>query len=373
MDLAYSDEQKLLAESAHGLLATRAQRKDASGLWQEMAGLGWLALPAPEEHGGLGQGAVDVGILAEAFGRHLVATPYIPCIVLCGGIVASAGSNEQKRAILPSLSVGGATLALAHAEQGARHDLRHVGAGATRDDGGWRLSGRKIAALGAGEADRLIVSARIRGSLDDANGIGLFLVEPGQAGVVLETYRTVDGASAARLTLNDVKLPADALLGADENALAQIERGFDHAVAAWCAEVVGLMDAAAAATIEYVKIRVQFGKPLAANQALRHRIADMAVQCEEARAMALRAALYAADDDAAQRARAIAGAWAKISRGGRFVAEQAIQLHGGMGVTDELQIGAYLKRIVALDAIIGSPEHHLRQHAALSARLSRAD
>jgi alkylation response protein AidB-like acyl-CoA dehydrogenase len=190
--------------------------------------------------------------------------------------------------------------------------------------------------------------------------------------LTVEVYPTLDGASAARVTLDNAQVGAEALLGGDENALPHLERAFDQAIAAWCSELVGVMESATKATIEYTKIRVQFGKPLAANQTLRHRMADMSIECEEARSMALRAALHATNEDPIARARAVSGAWAKVSRAARFVAEQAVQLHGGMGVTDELQIGSYLKRVVALDAIIGTPDHHLRRHAALSDRSSHA-
>ena len=368
MDLSHSDEQRLLQESANSLLAARAGKASAQDLWREVADLGWLGLPLPEADGGLGQSTVDVAIVAEAMGRHLVSAPYVANIVLGGGLVAALGSGDQRAKILPALAEGKLRLALAHAEEGARHNLRHVTTQAQRAGDGWTLSGRKIAVLAGGEADSLIVSARVSGGSNDAQGVGLFLVDRTAAGVALETYPTVDGGSAARVSLDGVKLGADALLGAGEDALPQIERAVDRAIAAWASELVGVMESATAATIEYTKIRVQFGKPLAVNQVLRHRMADMSIACEEARSMALRAAIYADSDDATERARAASGAWAKVSRAARFVAEQAVQLHGGMGVTNELQIGGYLKRVLALDAIAGGPDHHLRRHAALSAR-----
>jgi alkylation response protein AidB-like acyl-CoA dehydrogenase len=372
MDLSYSDEQRLLKDSADGLLASRAQTKGANELWAEMAELGWLALPIPESYGGFAQGAVDVAILGESFGRHLVSTPYVSCVTLCGSLVASLGTDEQKRAMLSALVAGEARLALAHAEDGARNQLPHVATRATRDGAGWRLSGRKIAVLDGGEAKTLIVSARIAGATRDEAGIGLFLVEPGHSGVTVEAYPKLDGGFAARVALDEATLPADALLGRTENAFSELQRAFDRATAVWCSELVGLMEAATAATIDYTKMRVQFGRPLAANQVLRHRMADMSILCEEARSMALRAALHVDSDNPAEAARAVSGAWAKISRAARFVAEQAIQLHGGMGVTNELRIGGYLKRVVALDAIVGGPDHHLRRHAALSHRSAPA-
>ena len=370
MDLSYTDEQRLLQESANNLLAARAAKAGVQDIWTEIAGLGWLGLPLPEADGGLGQSTVDVAIVTEAMGRHLVSAPYVSNVLLGGGLVAALGSDAQRASLLPALADGKLRLALAHAEEDARYDLRHVATRAVRENGGWTLAGRKIAVLAGGDADTLLVSARISGATRDAEGVGLFMIDRAAAGVAVEAYPTVDGGAAARITLAAVKAGDDARLGDD--ALAYIERAFDRAIAAWASELVGVMEAATAATIDYTKIRVQFGKPLAVNQVLRHRMADMSIACEEARSMALRAAIYADHDDAAQRARAIAGAWAKVSRAARFVAEQAVQLHGGMGVTNELQIGGYLKRVLALDALVGGPDHHLRRHAALSARSVRA-
>jgi alkylation response protein AidB-like acyl-CoA dehydrogenase len=229
-----------------------------------------------------------------------------------------------------------------------------------------------MAAISADQADRILVSARISGASRDAKGIALFVIEPGQAGLRIDRYDTVDGASAARLTLTEVHLPASARLGATGNeadeAFPALEHAFDAAISAWCAELLGLMESATAATIEYTKVRAQFGKPLAANQVLRHRMADMSVHCEVARSMALRAALHVDHADASVRARAVSGAWAKVIRSARSVTEEAIQMHGGMGVTDELNVGLFLKRVLALEALVGGAEHHLRRHAAHSAR-----
>jgi alkylation response protein AidB-like acyl-CoA dehydrogenase len=368
MDLAYSDEQRMFADSANEILTKRALKSDNQSLWSEMAELGWLALPIPEAYGGFGQGAADVGILAERFGRHLVVTPYVPALVLCARLITSLGSDAQQAALLPGLASGSLKLALAHTERGARHTLQHVTLLASADGSGWRLTGEKMAAIAADQADRILVSARLSGASRDAKGIAVFVLEPGQAGLRIDRYDTVDGATAARLTLTDVHLPESARLGASDDAFAALERAFDAAIAAWCAELLGLMESATAATIDYTKVRVQFGKPLAANQVLRHRMADMSVHCEVARSMALRAALFVDHADASERARAVSGAWARVIRAARSVTEEAIQMHGGMGVTDELKVGLFLKRVLALEATVGGAEHHLRRHAAHSAR-----
>jgi alkylation response protein AidB-like acyl-CoA dehydrogenase len=372
MDLAYSDEQRMFADSANEVLTKRALKTDPHSLWSDMAELGWLALPIPEAWGGFGQGAVDVGILSERFGRHLIVTPYVQALVLCGRLIESLGTDAQKAALLPGLANGRLKLALAHTERGARHTLQHVTLSAGADGSGWRLSGEKMAAIGADQADRILVSARVSGHSRDVTGIAVFVIEPGQAGLRIDRYDTVDGATAARLTLTDVHLPDSARLDATDDeadaAFLALEHAFDAAIAAWCAELLGLMESATAATIDYTKVRVQFGKPLAANQVLRHRMADMSVHCEVARSMALRAALHVDHADVSVRARAVSGAWAKVIRAARSVTEEAIQMHGGMGVTDELNVGLFLKRVVALEALVGGAEHHLRRHAAHSAR-----
>ena len=372
MDLTYSDEQRMFADSANEVLTKRALKTDPHSLWSDMAELGWLALPIPEAYGGFGQGAVDVGILSERFGRHLVVTPYVQALVLCARLVASLGTDAQKAALLPGLANGTLKLALAHTERGARHTLQHVTLSASADGIGWRLSGEKMAAIGADQADRILVSARVSGHSRDATGIAVFVIEPGQSGLRIDRYDTVDGATAARLTLTDVHLPASARLGATDAkadaAFPALEHAFDAAIAAWCAELLGLMESATAATIDYTKVRVQFGKPLAANQVLRHRMADMSVHCEVARSMALRASLHVDHADVSVRARAVSGAWAKVIRAARSVTEEAIQMHGGMGVTDELNVGLFLKRVLALEALVGGADHHLRRHAAHSAR-----
>ena len=219
MDLSYTDEQRLLQESANNLLAARAAKAGTQDIWTEIAGLGWLGLPLPEADGGLGQSTVDVAIVTEAMGRHLVSAPLVSNVVLGGGLVAGLGTEAQRAALLPALAEGKARLALAHAEEGARYDLRHVATKAMRESDGWTLHGRKLAVLAGGEADRLLVSARLAGTTRDAQRVGLFLVDPRAAGVTVEAYPTVDGGGAARVTLDKVAVGADA---AQRHALARV-------------------------------------------------------------------------------------------------------------------------------------------------------
>jgi alkylation response protein AidB-like acyl-CoA dehydrogenase len=378
MDLTFSPEQILLRDSAQRYLADHyppvARPRIATGeprnraQWREFAKLGWLGLPLPEDCGGLGQGMVEVGILMQAFGRSLVTEPYVPTVVLCAGLIAQAGSQPQSHAVLPAVAAGESLIALAHVENRARFTLTHVETTARPDAGAWILDGRKTAVLGGADADHFLVSARLSGATRDRSGIGVFLLRRRTDGLSIEPYATLDGVGAAVVGLDRVATPADSLLGGSHDAAAILEASVDRAICASCAELVGIMDAVLDATVAYTKTRIQFGQPLAANQVVRHRLVDMSVACEEARSMALRAALIADGADVAASALAASAAKVKVARAAELVAEQAVQLHGGMGVTDELNIGAYLKRVVSLGAQFGSAEHHLRRHALLSGR-----
>ena len=378
MDLTLSDEQRLLRESADRFVGETYtadhRRKTAAepngfsaATWKQFADLGWLALPIAEEHGGLGGGAVDIGILMEAFGRGLVAEPYLSTVVIGAGLIAACGSEAQKAALLPKVAEGALLLAFAHAERAARFDLAKVETIATKSSGGWRLNGHKIAVLDGQAANQIIVSARLVSANGSSGKLCLFLVPAGTSGMTVQDYPRLGGGHACSLDLRDVQLPADALLGAGDDALPAIEAVVDRAMAALGAEAVGIMQTLLDTTLEYTKIRKQFGRPLSANQVIRHRLADMAMQCDEARSMALRAALMA-DAEPVARSRAASGAKAKIGKCARFVAEQSIQLHGAMGVTEELDIGLYFKRLLAFDTLFGGSAHHYRRHAELGGR-----
>ncbi len=381
MDLTPSDEQRLLRESADRFVnetyTADHRRKVASEplgfstkIWKQFAELGWLAMPIAEDHGGLGGGAIEVGILMEAFGRGLVSEPYLSTVVIGASLISECGTEAQKQALLPNIADGSLVLAFAHSERQARFDLADVRTTAKKTSDGWRLDGNKTAVLDGNAAGRLIVSARV----DDGAGAArlcLFLVPQGVRGLTARDYPRLGGGRACNLDLRDVQLPADALLGDGTDALPAIEAVVDRAMAALGAEAVGIMQTLLDQTLEYTKIRKQFGRPLSANQVIRHRLADMAMQCDEARSMALRAALMA-DAEPVARSRAASGAKAKIGKCARFVAEQSVQLHGAMGVTDELDIGSYFKRLLAFDTLFGGSAHHYRRHAALSGRAIQA-
>lgn len=376
MDLSLSDEQRLLGEAASRFIAgrysfeqRRAILQSADGfsrdIWRELADLGWLGLPFAEDFGGLGAGPVEIGIVMEAIGRALIVEPYLSTIVLSGGLIGALATAEQKSALLPRVAEGKELVALAHSEPQARFALEDVSTMATQSGDGWHLSGRKEVVVGAPSADWLLVSARLAGGQRDRKGIGVFAVASSAKGLSQKNFPTLDGGRASNLELDEVKVDNSALLGNSHDALPAISEATDRAIAAVCAEAVGCMEVLLETTIAYTKQRVQFGAPLAANQVLRHRMVDMAVRIEEARASSLKCTL-SMDTDPLTRARAASSAKAKVARCGRYVAEQAVQLHGGMGVTEELNVNAYFKRLLAIEVLFGSPDHHLRRHARLA-------
>jgi alkylation response protein AidB-like acyl-CoA dehydrogenase len=382
MDLTPSNEQRLLRESADRFVSETCtadhRRKVANeplgfsaDIWKQFADLGWLALPIAEAHGGLGGGAIEIGILMEAFGRGLVSEPYLSTVVIGASLISECGTEAQKQALLPDIADGSLVLAFAHSERQARYDLADVTTTAKKAPGGWRLDGNKTAVLDGSAAGQIIVSARVGDGNGKPGKLCLFLVPQGTRGLALRDFPRLGGGRASNLELRDVHLPADALLGNGSDALSAIEAVIDRAMAALGAEAVGIMQTLLDQTLEYTKIRKQFGRPLSANQVIRHRLADMAMQCDEARSMALRAALMV-DAEPVARSRAASGAKAKIGRCARFVAEQSVQLHGAMGVTEELDIGAYFKRLLAFDMLFGGSAHHYRRHAALGGRAVQA-
>jgi len=378
MDLNLSDEQRLLRESVDRFIAETYdadhRRKSAGDplgfspkIWKQFAELGWLALPIAEEYGGLGAGAIETGILMEAFGRGLVCEPYLATVVIGASLIADCGNEAQKQALLPKVADGSLVLAFAHAERTARFDLAHVETTAVKTPDGWQLDGSKTAVLDGHAAGQAIVSARVANSNGASGTLCLFLVPAGTPGLGMRDYARLGGGRACNFDLANVRLPRDALLGDGGDRLPQIEAVVDRTLAALGSEAVGIMQIMFDMTLEYTKVRQQFGRPLSANQVIRHRLADMAMHCDEARSIALRAALML-DSEPAERGRAASGAKAKIGKSARFVAEQSVQLHGAMGVTEELDIGSYFKRLLAFDTLFGGSAHHYRRHAALGGR-----
>ncbi len=372
MDFRLTEEQLALQETLRRFIArdydferrrslARSPLGYSAQAWAQYAELGLLGLPYPEEFGGLGGSGVDVMAVMELVGQGLLLEPYLSTVVLCGGLLRDAAARALKEALLPQIAAGKLKLALAAYEAAGRYELAHVAATAVRDaqGKGWRLSGRKSVVLDAPSADYFLLSARSSGRQTDAEGISLFLVRGDAPGLTLQAYPTQSGGRAADLDLQDVPVDADAVIGAPERALPIIERAVDQGIAALCAEALGIVTALNEATLNYLKTRKQFGTVIGSFQALQHRMADMFIAAEQTRSMAIIAATEAAGDQPAARRRAISGAKAYIGRAARFVGQQAVQLHGAMGVVDELNVGHYFKRLTMIDMTFGDAEHHL--------------
>jgi len=370
MDFNYNEEQLALQDTLRRFIAKdygfeqrRALAKSADGFsrahWRQFADLGILALPFPEDFGGLNGSAVDTMLVMEMLGRGLVLEPYLATVVLSGGLVRDNGTQAQKEALLPAIAGGELLMALAHHEAGGRYELNHVATTAKPDGSGYALTGAKAVVLGGGAAGKLIVSARTAGAANAADGISLFLVDANAPGLTLRGYATQDGARAAEVKLANVRVAGDALIGAQGAALPLIERAFDYAIAALCAEAVGAMAALNDVTLEYLKTRKQFGQPIGRFQALQHRMVDIVIATEQARSMATLAAVNADSGDAAARRKTISAAKAYIGQSARSVGQAAVQLHGGMGVVDELNVGHYFKRLTMINATFGDADHHL--------------
>ena len=373
MDFDLSEEQRLLQDSVERLIADeygfeqrkalgRAEHGYSAAMWAKFAELGFLGLPFAEDHGGFGGGPVETMILMEAFGRGLVLEPYLATVVMGGGFIRHGGSEAQKAALIPEIAAGNLTLAFAHTERQSRYDLNAVETTAKRDGAGWVLNGEKGVVLHGDSAGKLFVSARIAGGPRDRGGIGLFLVDGDATGLTRRGYPTQDGLRAAEVSLAGVRVAADAVFG--EDALPLIERVVGEAIAALSAEAVGAMAALHALTIDYLKTRKQFGVPIGSFQVLQHRGAEMFIALEQARSMAMLATMMAAADDADERRRATAGAKIQIGRSARFIGQQAVQLHGGIGMTMEYAAGHYFKRLTMIDLMFGDADHHLERLAA---------
>ncbi|MCZ6523134.1 MAG: acyl-CoA dehydrogenase family protein [Alphaproteobacteria bacterium] len=375
MDFSYSTEQTLLKDSVERFLrdayAFETRRKLVASdegfsrdNWALFAELGWLGMALPEEFGGSDGSAVETMIIMEVIGRGLMLEPYLASVVLGAGLVSREASPAQRREILPALIQGELLLAFAYAEPQSRFALNDVEVSAARDGEGYLIRGRKSVVFHAAAADKVVVSARTGGGARDADGISLFIVENGCAGLARRDYRTVDGLRASDLEFDAVQVGAEALIGTPDAALPLIERAIDHGIAAVCAEAVGAMAVLLEATNEFLKTRRQFGRPIGDFQVLQHRAVDMFMAAEQARSMALMATLKL-DEEEAARKKALSAAKVQIGKAGRFVGQQAVQLHGGMGMTDELSVGHYFKRLTMIDTLFGNVDHHLERFASL--------
>jgi pimeloyl-CoA dehydrogenase small subunit len=374
MDFELTEEQRLLRESVERLLGDRygfdkrrAYLAEPDGwsreLWTQYAELGLLGLPFAESDGGFGGGPIEVMLVMEVFGRVLALEPYLATVVLGSTALRLAGSERQKSAVLPQIAEGKLLLAFAHGERQARYDLSDVLTTARHGAGGWVLDGGKSVVLHGDCAQFLIVSARTAGERDDRHGITLFLVNPAANGMARRSYPMRDGTRAAEISLNSVELEDGAVLGEVGGAFPVIERVVEAGIAATAAEAVGAMEATQALTLEYLKTRHQFGRSIGQNQVLQHRATEMLMALEQGRSMAMLATMMVEEPDAAERAHNIAMAKVGIGQASKFVSQNAIQLHGGIGMTEEYAVGHYFRRCMVIEHSFGDTAYHLSRLA----------
>ncbi|WP_169543240.1 acyl-CoA dehydrogenase family protein [Sneathiella aquimaris] len=375
MDFELSDEQSLLKDSVDRFVQDNYSPEARMKLaetdlgyslehWKTMAELGWLGMPFSEDVGGFGGNAVETMIMMESMGSGLVLEPFFSTVILGGGLVVEAGSNEQIEAIIPSVIEGELMLAFAYAEKQSRFNLNDVETTATKSGNEYVLNGHKAVVYHGATADKLIVSARTSGDSRDADGISLFVVDKAAAGLDIQGYRTVDGLRAADVHFDGVK--AEALLGEEGKAFPVIEKIVDRAIGALCAEAVGAMAAANEITNEYLKTRKQFGTPIGKFQVLQHRMVDMYMEAEQSKSMSDMVAMKLDLGYDLDTKKAVSATKAQIGKAAKFIGQQSVQLHGGMGMTDEYSIGHYFKRLSTLEMLFGNTDYHLSRYSDLS-------
>jgi alkylation response protein AidB-like acyl-CoA dehydrogenase len=376
MDLSFTEEQSMLRDTVGSFLADRydfeTRRKIAQSeagwradYWKAFANdLGILGAPFPEALGGLGGGATETMIIMEAFGRALVIEPYVETVVVGGGFLKHSG-HPRAEELIGKIIAGETVMAFAYAEPQARYNWADLKTTARKDGSGYLLSGHKAVVVGAPWADQLIVTARTAGAQRDRDGVSVFLVDKAARGITTRDYPTVDGRRASELYFEDVSLSAEALIGEADHGLPMIERVIDEATAASLAEAMGVLGRLHESTLEYTKQRKQFGQPIGAFQVLQHRMVDMFIAAEQATSITYMATLKLGESER-ERATAVSAAKAYVGKALRFVGQNAIQLHGGMGMTDEMAIGHYFKRATVLEGLFGSTDHHLHRYEAMA-------
>lgn len=377
MDFNLSEEQRMLQDSLNKFVQSQYVYENRRKLaatdagfsreqWAQFAELGWLCLPFSEEDGGIGAGPVETMLLMDAFGRGLVLEPYFPSIVLCGGVLKRAANAGQRSRWISGLIDGSVLMSLAQAEPGDRYNPAHVATTATANADAYVLHGKKTFVLAGPSADAFIVVARTSGAPGEAKGISLFIVEKDAPGVSVQAGRCLDGQRVAELSLNNVQVAKDALVGVEGEAFPVLEDTRNDAIIALCAEAVGIMERLYKDTVEYTKARKQFGVPIAVFQALQHRMVDMFTAYEQCKSLLYKAVLSVQDNEP-DTLRTLAALKYFVGVNAQKVAHEAVQIHGGMGLTDEMSVGVYLKRINVINALFGNSEHQLKRFLALSA------
>jgi len=377
MDFGYSEEQVLFSNSLQKLLGdsynTETRRALVDGdtgysddVWSAFAEMGLLALPFPEDLGGLDGSSVDTMVTAIVLGRHLALEPYIPTIVMAGSALMLAGSDEQKSGLIEQIISGQLKMAVGLTEPGARFDMAEVSTRAATNGDGYILSGTKNVVLGGDAADKVIVSARTSGETRSEDGLTLFIVDLGAEGVSRESYRILDGRGGADITLENVRVPTTDVLGVVDQAWPVMDHVADQAAAALCAESLGAFSKINELTLEYLKMREQFGKPIGSFQVLQHHMADMLIEYEMAQSLVYQACMMADNTDVAERGLAVSSAKVYLGERGHTSCQSAIQMHGGIGMTAEYELGDFVKRMAAAEVLFGDVDHHLSRFGRLS-------
>ncbi len=372
MDFSYNETQQLLFDgvtkfvSDHGGVEQHCttSEEEKQVLWRKFAELGWLAAPFSEQHGGLAAGSADMMLITEALGKGLLSEPFQSTVVCCGGFLRHGGSEQQQEQYIPSIVDGSKQWAFAFAEKSSGYDLASVSLSAESNDG-FRLNGEKIAVVNGANADYYVVSARTSGDQRANNGISLFVVDASAPGLERESFVTLDGRTGANLRFSNVAVGAESILGEEGSGRDLLERVLNESIVAIAGEALGAMQQLLDATVEYTKTREQFGQPISKFQVLQHRMVDMYLRLEETRSLLFDAAIQV-DTRSDAAAKACAALKVKVCEAGRFVSQQAVQLHGGIGMTDELAVGHFLKRLQVLATLYGDEDYYLEKYVALS-------
>ncbi|MEC7975547.1 MAG: acyl-CoA dehydrogenase family protein [Pseudomonadota bacterium] len=376
MDFSFTEEQTLLQESVSRFMQNdygfEARQKNASteqGFsaenWQTFAELGWLGVPFSEADGGFGGGAIETALMSEQFGRGLLIEPFLATVILAGGAIKHGGSEEQKSQYLPGIIDGSKHAALAFVEPQARFNIADITTTATADGDGYVLNGYKAVVLNGPQADFLVVSARTSGEQRDEDGVSLFVMDAATAGISRRDYPTVDAFRASEITFENVKIGADNLVGEAGKGLPILQQAIDDGVLSVGAEAVGCMEVLYKDTVEYCKQREQFGQPIGKFQVLQHRMVDMFMEHEQSKSLMFMAAMRMAEGYGAEAQKAVSAFKVQVGKSGKFVGQNAVQLHGGMGMTEELNIGHYFKRLTIIDTLFGNVDFHLQRFGAL--------
>ena len=376
MDFSFSDEQTLLQESVsrfitndYGFESRQKHSRSDAGYslenWQTFAELGWLGVPFSENHGGFGGGAVETMLMMEEFGKGLVVEPYLATVVACGSALNEFGSEDQKSSFIPEIIDGSKLWALAFAEPQGRFNLADLTTTATANNGSYLLSGHKSVVINGPNANFFIVSVRTSGEQRDETGVSLFIIPSDAKGLSKRDYPTVDGQRASELILDNVELDEASRLGEEGQGLNILQQAIDFATLAIGSEAVGCMEVLYKDTVEYCKNREQFGQPIGKFQVLQHRMVDMFMEHEQSKSLMFMAAMRWDEGYGAEAQKAVSAFKVQVGKSGKFVGQSAVQLHGGMGMTDELNVGHYFKRLTIIDTMFGNVDHHLKRFGSL--------